>query len=160
MAAIFGILGACRKDELIHVSVNDIQKYYSDAGQEKISPMILLKIPNIKNDVERSVTVKDQFYKIYEKYANLRPQNVPHSRFCGNYQNGKCTQQPIGIHKFGSMPKMIATKLNSDNPELYTGHCFRHTSAALLVDGGADVLTLKRHGGWKSTSVAEGHVNS
>ena len=32
------------------------------------------------------------------------------------------------------------------------------TSATLLVDNGGDITSLKRHGGWKSTSVAEGYV--
>lgn len=160
MAAIFGILGACRKDELIHVATNDIEKYYCDSDTEKKNPMILVKIPKTKNGIERSFTVKDEFYKFYEKYATLRPKNVPHSRFFINYQNGKCTQQPIGVNKFASMPKTIAIALNLENPELYTGHCFRRTSATLLVEGGADILTLKRHGGWKSTSVAEGYVTS
>ena len=43
-----------------------------------------------------------------------------------------------------------------------TGHSFRRTSATLLVDGGGDLthLTdLKRHGGWKSSTVAEGYIN-
>jgi hypothetical protein len=40
----------------------------------------------------------------------------------------------------------------------YTGHTFRRTSATLLADSGADLLTLKRHGGWKSNTVAEGYV--
>lgn len=41
---------------------------------------------------------------------------------------------------------------------MYTGHCYRRTSASLLADSGADILTLKRHGGWKSSTVAEGYV--
>lgn len=28
----------------------------------------------------------------------------------------------------------------------------------MLVDGGADLTCLKRHGGWKSNSVAEGYI--
>lgn len=40
------------------------------------------------------------------------------------------------------------------------GHSFRRTSATLLADAGADLFTLKRHGGWKSNSVAEGYVDN
>jgi hypothetical protein len=39
-----------------------------------------------------------------------------------------------------------------------TGHCYRRTSATLLANAGADVLTLKRHGSWKSSTVAENYV--
>ena len=56
------------------------------------------------------------------------------------------------------MGKPIATYLNLPNPQLYTGHCFRRSSATLLVDAGGDITTLKRHGGWKSTTVAEGYI--
>ena len=40
----------------------------------------------------------------------------------------------------------------------HTGHCFRRTSATLLVDGGTDQLTLMRHGGWRSATVAQGYL--
>ncbi|XP_026331776.1 hemicentin-1-like [Hyposmocoma kahamanoa] len=56
------------------------------------------------------------------------------------------------------MPKEIAKFLNLPDPDLYTGHSFRRTSATLLADSGADLLTLKRHGGWRSSTVAESYV--
>lgn len=43
-------------------------------------------------------------------------------------------------------------------PELYTGHCFRRSFATIVDDSGADITTLKRHGGWKSNQVAEGYI--
>lgn len=36
----------------------------------------------------------------------------------------------------------------------------RRTSATLLVDSGGDITSLKRHGGWKSTKVAEGYIEN
>ena len=56
------------------------------------------------------------------------------------------------------MPKDIATFLKLLNVEEYTGHSFRRTSATLLVDAGADLLTLQRHGGWISSTVAYGYI--
>jgi integrase len=100
----------------------------------------------------------DNFYHIYKKYAILRPNNVSTTRFFFNYRDGRCSQQVIGINSFGSMPKTVALFLKLKDPEYYTGHTFRRTSATLLADSGADLLTLKRHGGWKSNTVAEGYV--
>ena len=40
------------------------------------------------------------------------------------------------------------------------GHCFRRSSATILVDEGADITALKRHGGWRSTAVAEGYIDN
>jgi integrase len=43
---------------------------------------------------------------------------------------------------------------------MYTGHSFRRTSATLLANAsGTDILDLKRHGGWKSGTVAEGYIS-
>lgn len=58
------------------------------------------------------------------------------------------------------MPMMIANYLKLPNPNSYTGHTFRRTSATLLADSGADILTLKRHGGWRSNTVAEGYIEN
>ena len=73
--------------------------------------------------------------------------------------DGKCENRPIGINTIGSMPKKIAQFLGLPEPELYTGHSFRRTSATMLVDGGGDVTRLKRHTVHKSTAVAEGYIN-
>uniref|UniRef100_V5G078 Tyr recombinase domain-containing protein n=1 Tax=Anoplophora glabripennis TaxID=217634 RepID=V5G078_ANOGL len=64
----------------------------------------------------------------------------------------------MGIHKISKVPKDVASFLRLPNPHEYTGHCLRRTSATILVDNGGDITTLKRHGGWKSTSVAEGYI--
>ncbi|CAK1554950.1 unnamed protein product [Leptosia nina] len=58
-----------------------------------------------------------------------------------------------------AIPKEIATLLNLPEANEYTGHSFRRSSATLLADSGADLLTLKRHGGWRSSSVAEGYID-
>lgn len=70
-----------------------------------------------------------------------------------------CTVQVVGKNTLAKVPSIIAKFLGKDNVNAYTGHCLRRTSATLLVDAGGDILSLKRHGGWKSTSVAEGYVN-
>ena len=58
------------------------------------------------------------------------------------------------------MPSEIAAFLRLSNPELYTGHCFRRSSASHLADAGANLTTIKKHGGWKSSTVAEGYIEN
>ena len=147
---LFGVTGACRCDELVQLSVNDIK----DLGD-----LILINTPITKNKKHRSFTIIGDFYlNLYRKYALLRPENMPSKRFFVKYQNGKCHRVVMGIHKISSVPKEVATFLKLLNPHEYTGHCLRRTSATILVDSGADITALKRHGGWKSGSVAEGYV--
>lgn len=86
------------------------------------------------------------------KCIKSRPQNLKHNRFFVKYENGKCTKNPVGINTFGILPKVIAQFIGLSNPVLCTGHCFRRRSATFLADNGADILKLKRHGGWQSGS--------
>jgi integrase len=60
----------------------------------------------------------------------------------------------------GAIPKKIAIYLGLPNASEYTGHCLRRSSASLLAEAGASMSMLKRHGGWRSTSVAEGYIES
>lgn len=89
---------------------------------------------------------------------SLRPKNASTDRFFIKYLKGKCFNQNVGINKIGQTPSMIASFLNLSDPKCYTGHCFRRTSATFLADAGGDLTTIKRHGGWKSSSVAEGYI--
>lgn len=136
--------GACRREELCNITTRDI----NDNGS-----MALIIIPRTQSNVQRSFTVVGQFYRIFKKYAALRPKNTTTDRFFMNYRNGECTQQVIGINKFGAMPKQIATYLKLPDPQSYTGHSFRRTSAMLLADTGADPSTLKRHSGWRCNQI-------
>lgn len=88
----------------------------------------------------------------------LRPVDVVHNRFFLYYDKGKCTRQPVGINSMGKVPNTIATWLELPQPELYTGHSFRRTSATFLADGGGNESDLMRHGGWKSATVARSYV--
>jgi integrase len=155
VAMIVGIAGACRKSELTFLHVEDIvdnQSYFR------------VNIPNTKTKVIREFVITKgnidgvNFLDIIKKYINLRPPNVKHNRFFVKYNNGKCSIQPVGINTIGNLPKMIAKHIGLPDCVSFTGHCFRRTSATWLADSGADTMKIKRHGGWKSNSVAEGYV--
>lgn len=146
---IFGVYGATRADELTKVNVNDVR----EEGN-----VLVIKIPETKTNVVRTFTVENEYAALIRKYAKLRPSTVGHNRFFINFQKGKCTPQPIGRNKFLSTPKQIANFLHLEDADNYTGHSFRRTSATLLANSGADLLTLKRHGGWRSSSVVEGYI--
>lgn len=145
--AIFGIAGACRSCEFVEIQTEDV---------ELKTDIYLVRIVKTKNQVPRSFTITEEMANIVSKYVALRPVNIKTTRFFINYQQGKCYAQPIGINKIRKNPQKIAEYLTLQNPEYYTGHSFRRTSATMLMDAGADITMLKRHGGWKSDTVAEG----
>ena len=148
---IFGIYGATRAEELTRVSIADVKEQGN---------VFVIKIPKTKTNICRSFTVEDDYAEIIRKYVRLRPANVENNRFFLNYQKGKCTVQPIGRNKFLAVPKLVADFLALPDSETYTGHSFRRTSATLLADGGADIITLQQHGGWRSTNVVQGYVQN
>ncbi|KAJ8915695.1 hypothetical protein NQ315_000629 [Exocentrus adspersus] len=60
---------------------------------------------------------------------------------------------------FSKIPEKIATFFKLPEPSAYTGHCFRRSSATILANCGTDLLSLKKHGGWRSSAVAEGYID-
>ncbi|CAH1366009.1 unnamed protein product [Tenebrio molitor] len=65
---ILGISGACRREELVKLTIDDI---------EDVGSVLIVKISDSKTHSERSLTVSNAKYiEIYRKYTALRP---PHA---------------------------------------------------------------------------------
>ncbi|KAK4886540.1 hypothetical protein RN001_002811 [Aquatica leii] len=149
-ALIIAISGACRKSELTNLSTDAVQF---------LEHMLVIKLCDTKNKCNRTFVINNKpWINIVCTYYNLRPPNIDHKRFFIYYCNNKCTRQPVGVNTFGSMSRKIAEFLQLSNAKSFTGHCFRRTSATLLSGKGASFLDVKRHGGWKSSTVAEGYI--
>ncbi|XP_063370766.1 uncharacterized protein LOC134659090 [Cydia amplana] len=134
VAVIFGVLGACRRQELQRLLFKDVKDF---------NEMLLVNIMKNKK-LDRTFTITGKYYHIVKKFIGTRPKNCKNERFFLTYYKGKCSFQNVGINHFGNMGKMVATYLKLSNPELYTGHCFRRTSATLLIDAGGDIVALKK----------------
>lgn len=150
----FGIFGACRRDDLLHLRVTDVK----DCGN-----FFTVFVRDGKTPLSRSFTITNdecsyQPCQLLRKYLSLRPSHMKSDRLFVAYRNEKCVAQHVGMHKIAGIPKSVAKYLNLEHPKTYTGHAMRRSSASMLVEGGADLLTLKRHGGWKSATVAESYV--
>lgn len=149
-----GIAGACRCNELVNLSITNIK----DKGG-----YLYVTIPDTKTYVPRKFTVIQEGYpvnavELYRKYVSLRPVNAGHVRLFVKYSAGRCTKQPVGINTLSKIPTRIASYLGLPEPGRFTGHSLRRSSATLLANGGGDLLSLKRLGGWKSSTTAEGYI--
>lgn len=125
--------------------------------------VIIVKIPQTKNNKERTFIVKEneeniEIGKLIREYAELRPSNASHSRFFVQYRDGKCILQPVGINTFGAIPSIIATFLKLEAAGSYTGHTFRRSSITLLANEGSDNRANKL--GLKSFTAAEDFLES
>jgi integrase len=154
---IIGIAGACRREELTELKCANITATDSH---------LIITIDETKTYKPRSfalVPVPNSPVKpleIFRKYVSLRPPGMESPRFFFKYHDGKAACQNVGINTIGKIPEDIATFLGLENPEKYTGHSFRRSSASWLADSGADKDTIMRHGGWKSSTVAEGYIET
>lgn len=153
--AVMGIAGACRTDEIYKMKLNDI---------EIKDDVAIVKILQSKNKVQRSFVIADDggpvsFMRLLQDYIKLRPNNAQDERLLYRYERGRCVNQVIGKHTISNVPKEIAKFLKLQDINKYTGHSFRRTSTTFLANApGIDILDLKRHGGWRSSSVAEGYI--
>jgi hypothetical protein len=64
------------------------------------------------------------------------------------------------MHKFANRYKHIWQNAVENSRISEIGHCFRRSLATLLANLGGDLLSLKRHGGWKRSAVAEGYLEN
>lgn len=96
---------------------------------------------------------------IIRAYMVLRPTHINHNRFFINYIHEKCTVQPVGVHKIGRVPQVVAKYLDLENPQSFTGHCFRRTSASILSNAGVSMGDIRRHSEWQSSTAAIGYVD-
>lgn len=141
VALIIGVSGACRREELCALTVDDIQETGSS---------LLLTIRNRTTQTVRKFTIQDkdrhQSYLAYiKKYAALRPAHTEHRRFFIYYKDGRCSTQVVGKNTFSKLPSIVATFLRLPDPKLYSGNCFKKYSSTLAT---TNITTIKQHGGW------------
>lgn len=92
-----GITGACRCDELVKLTIDNVEDQRS---------ILIIRIPDSKTKIERTFVVDGKttnglnLGEIYRKYAALRPTKVDHRRFFVLYKNGKCTSQVVGKNTY------------------------------------------------------------
>ncbi|KAJ8688137.1 hypothetical protein QAD02_023932 [Eretmocerus hayati] len=155
VALIFGVAGALRREEFTKVEMCHI----TDGVDSEGNPYLLIKILKTKNKIPRSFVINDyQLYNLCKLYMKSRPEGCTETRFFLRYSDGKCCNQAVGINTFGKLPRQIAEYLKLPNAAGFTGHALRRTSATLFIDSSGDITALKRHGGWKSNTTAEGYL--
>ncbi|KAJ8913110.1 hypothetical protein NQ315_000567 [Exocentrus adspersus] len=133
----------------------------SNDVQDKGSYLYVV-IPDTKTNISRSFMVMEEAFSVNgvemcRKYISLRPKAAGR-RFFLRYVDGKCSTQHVGINTISKTFSKVASFLGLPDPESFTGHGMRRSSATLLANAGGDITTVKRHGGWKSTTVAENYI--
>ena len=111
-----GYCGACRSQEITEMKIDDV---------DIKTDSIFVFVPKTKTNNPRLFAITNPIWiNLITNYINLRPAHINHRRLFIYYKSGRGTVQPIGLNKIGEMPRVIATYLNLENPEQFSGHCF------------------------------------
>ena len=67
---------------------------------------------------------------------------------------------PMGKNYLANTGKMVAERLGLKNPDRYTGHTFRRSSATASATEGATVMDLMRHHNWRNEGTAMRYLDA
>ncbi|KAJ8976918.1 hypothetical protein NQ317_014965 [Molorchus minor] len=120
---ILGIAGACRTDELVNLTVDDI---------EDVGSSLIVKIPNTKTKDSPRIFVVTDVEICLNCFENTCPFVLPTSSISAFFcilERGKCSSQPVGKNTMGKIPSVVASYLKLPDVACYTGHCLRRSSS-------------------------------
>jgi integrase len=66
------------------------------------------------------------------------------------------TNKNIGHNVTAHYPAAAASYIGLENPELFTGHSLRRTSATVMADAGLSLMQIKCTTGHRSDTVVQG----
>mgnify|MGYP005987225749 CR=1 FL=1 len=120
----------CGRGELCNMKPSDL---------EFKAETVVVTLSKTQTNTPRTFVVSNtQWVDVLKKYNTARKTN--HPRFFLTYRNGNCIKSPVGVNTIGKIPSKIARYLQLPNPERYTGHCFRRSSATVMAD---DLVEVK-----------------
>ncbi len=67
---------------------------------------------------------------------------------------------PMGKNMIGKVPHDVATRLNLSNPEDYTFHSYRRTSATSAANGGMTSEQMQGFFGWKHAAMCQEYIST
>ena len=75
-------------------------------------------------------------------------------------KNGNIINQVLGRNMMAEIPHQIAEFLGKDQPQLFTFHSFRRSSATAAADQGATAQQMVDFYGWKSTNMTAEYIST
>ena len=112
-----------------------------------------------------AVHVTNYFLAVSAALGDVSGPPIKGTPICKSTKMSKIVNQHMGKNMLYSIGKNVATRLGIENPDSYTGHCFRRTSATMAADGERPLNKCKDYMAGKvlvqhrniSTKVNQGH---
>lgn len=160
-ALVVGYCGGLRCADLVSINCEDCE------FNETTGMWIQYNVSKQRGEaVVNKFNVPLEMCSYLETYDNeLDKCNAGSGRMFKTYRtrkdgSGYFTKQAMGVHLLRKVSTKIATYLNLPNPEKYTGHCLRRSTANTLAEAGTSTTILKKHFNWKSEGTALKYVEN
>ena len=146
----YGLLRVCDSTKIQKADVS-----HQDNGR------IVIKFEHARKRRNPGFTyhVPSLYAELFKRYeADLPVHLSPEEQYLRLYvKKDKERSKEVSSYMSKSFVKTACDILGVD-PTGYTTHCFRRSAATNLADAGVSFVNLKRHGQWKSDSVAESYI--
>lgn len=154
IAIFFAINGAMRCKENYSLKWTDV---VINAKNMELQ----INIVNTKSGKARSQIITDKkcvfLVQRYSKIFGERTKNWFYATW--NAKFNVFNNKRRGIRFFQDLPKVMATDLGLMNPNSYTHHSFRRTTASFLHHSGLTLKAICDAGGWKDVKTVEGYIS-
>ena len=148
--AAIAVHGCSRGCEIKSLTFEQVKIFTGPAGDE----IVEVKMIRAKGAVDRDNTfwiVEELAVTVVKQYMGLTTviqQTGAFWRYSENVGNQwVLTQKQVGIHPLARCGIQIATFLQLENPNSYTGHCFKRTGGTLMAEGNATPFQIQNRMG-------------
>jgi integrase len=161
-----GYFGALRCAEVEKLRFSDIEDredtgFFVQLGRTKTNPKggDRKLVPRLSDEAVCPYLVFVEYKRLVDQSLGKVREGDDRALFLRWHpERKKFENRKLGKEKIREVPTIVARFLGLPMAEEYTGHSLRVSSATALANSGASLTSLKRHGRWSSTSVAEGYV--
>ena len=156
MVVLLAYYGLLRQADILKIMPKDVKWNVSENCYE-------VNFPYKRKRRNNGLTyyIPGEYSKYVERYIGEladKKEDKEESRFLRNMnERSKTRIQNLGPNKMAEIPKLAAV-LSREDPKLFSSHSWRRSGATNLADGGCSRMDLKRHGQWKSDTVAESYI--
>ena len=121
---------------------------------------LFVRLPN-KGMIERSAHFGDKTRHYYIRWMAERRTDCDHDGLLHNRHGGRLKYKALRGEYLRTLSKLLRGQRGAETGfDRWLTHRLRHTFATNLAKGGADAMTIRGLGGWKSFQVMEGYVET
>ncbi|KAJ8668744.1 hypothetical protein QAD02_000003 [Eretmocerus hayati] len=169
--SIHSMIKACVKAfDIFDIGIfPNVNSYLSNlSGRHQPKKAYILSTEEMKTFVMTASDIEFFFMKVRHCIVNLlivdnQAKNllwlqINNKRFFLTFRHGSFINEAAVERTIASVPRRVAEFLGLPEPERYTSHSIRRSSATAYAETGCNEIELMRHGRWRNIKCASGYV--